>query len=353
VWTFHDNAGRKAMMRCADGVRTILRCAVAAAVSSLPAQTQAHHSTALVYHRDGPIIEAEGVITRVAWVNPHVKFTMRGTGADGVERDWEIETNSVSTVSRFGLTAELVAVGNEVKVAGNGGRVADNVLWLTNMMLPNGREVLFGSAVRSRWSGETIGSDIRGAVTPDTQGLGIFRIWTNATNPVAFWGGDLPLTASAAAARAAFNAQTDEPTANCVPKGMPFIMEQPYPMQLVRNGDDILMRMEEYDAVRRIRMTGTADDERPTLHGTSRGRWDGAALVVTTTNIDYGWFNGTGIPLGPEAKTEERFELNADGSRLEYTMLVTDAATFTAPVTLRKAWEWRPGEELRPYECRQ
>jgi hypothetical protein len=332
-------------------LRAVLRCAAVAALGSLPAH--AHHSTALVYHRDGPIIEAEGVITRVAWFNPHVKFTMRGSGADGVEREWEIESNSVSTVSRFGLTAELVAVGNTVKVAGNGGRVADNVLWLTNMMLPNGREILFGSAVRPRWSQETIGSDIRGAVTADTQGRGLFRIWTNATNPVAFWGTDLPLTAGASAARAAFDPQTDEPTANCAPKGMPFIMEQPYPMELVRDGDDILMRMEEYDAVRRFRMAdAAADDESPSLHGTSRGRWDGATLVVTTTNIDYGWFNGTGIPLGADATTEERFTLNTDGSRLDYTLVVTDPATFTAPVTLRKAWEWRPGEVLRPYECR-
>jgi hypothetical protein len=327
-------------------------CAVSCCVVTLGLPAYAHHSTALVYHRDGPIIEAEGVITRVAWVNPHVRFTMRGAGADGVERDWEIETNSVSTISRFGLTAELVAVGNRVKVAGNGGRTADNVLWLTNMMLPNGREILFTSAVTPRWSQETIGSDIRGAVTADTQRRGLFRIWTNATNPVEFWGTSLPLTGSAAAARAAFDPQTDEPTANCVPKGMPFIMEQPYPMELVRDGDDILMRMEEYDAVRRFHMGDTPADERPSLHGTSRGRFDGATLVVTTTNIAYDWFNGTGIPLGPEATTEERFTLNADGSRLEYTMVVTDPATFTAPVTLRKAWEWRPGEVLRPYECR-
>lgn len=339
------------MMRRSTGPLRAALCSIFSAALFSPAQ--AHHSTALVYHRDGPIIEAEGVITRVAWVNPHVKFTMRGAGADGVERDWEIEANSVSTVSRFGLTAELVAVGNRVKVAGNGGRVAEHVMWLTNMMLPNGREILFGSSVRPRWSEATIGSDIRSAVTADTQGLGLFRIWTNATTPVAFWGTDLPLTPSAATARAAFDPQTDEPTANCAPKGMPFIMEQPYPMELVRDGDDILMRMEEYDAVRRFHMTArSTGGAEPSLHGTSHGRWDGPTLVVTTTNIGYGWFNGTGIPLGPAATTEERFTQSSDGSRLEYTMVVTDPATFTAPVTLRKAWEWRPGEELRPYQCR-
>jgi hypothetical protein len=295
------------------------------------------------------------VITEVAWVNPHVRFKMRGTGPDGVERIWDIESNSVSTVSRFGLTADLVASGTRVKVAGNGGRQANDILWLTNMLLPSGQEVLFGAAVQPRWSQQTIGRDVRNAVAVDSQSLGLFRVWTNVTAPPAFWGNDLPLTPSALAARAAFDPMTDEPTANCAPKGMPFIMEQPYPMELVREGDEILLRMEEYDAVRRIAMqpgvARRADPESPL--GVSFGRWEGAALVVFTVDIGYPWFNGTGIPLGPDATTEERFELTADGSRLQYTMKVTDPATFTSPVTLRKEWEWRPGEQVRPYECRR
>ena len=323
------------------------------AAGAFVSAASAHHSTALVYDREGALIEAEGVITEVAWVNPHVRFKMRGAGADGVERLWEIESNSVSIISRFGLTAELVAVGTPVKVAGNGGRQADNVLWLTNMLLPSGQEILFGAAVRPRWSDQTIGRDTRSAVAADSQNLGIFRVWTNVTSPPAFWGNDLPLTEAAKATRAAFNPLTDDPTQNCAPKGMPYIIEQPYPMELVRDGDDILMRMEEYDAVRRIKMSNTApSNSAPTPLGDSRGRWNGETLVVTTTNIGYRWFNGTGIPLGAGATTEERFSLNGDGSRLEYTMLITDPATFTAPVTLRKAWEWRPGEQIRPYECR-
>ncbi len=324
-----------------------------AAASGAPV-AHAHHSTALVYDRGGALIEAEGVITEVAWVNPHVRFEMRGAGADGVERLWEIESNSVSIVSRFGLTAELVAAGTRVKVAGNGGRQADNVLWLTNMLLPSGDEILFGAGVRPRWSQQTIGSDIRSAVAADTQGLGLFRVWTNVTSPPAFWGAAPPLTASAAAVRAAFNPLTDDPTQNCAPKGMPYVMEQPYPIELVKDGDDILLRMEEYDTVRRIEMSSAAPrNTSATLLGDSSGRWDGETLAVTTTNLGYRWFNGTGIPLGPGATLEERFTLNDDGSRLDYTMVVTDPATFTAPVTLRKAWEWRPGEQVRPYECRR
>jgi len=314
----------------------------------------AHHSTSAVYNRDGALIEAEGVITNVAWVNPHVRFEMRGTGADGVERLWKIESNSVSIVSRFGLSAEVVAVGTRVKVAGAGGRQANDVMFLSNMLLPSGQEILFGAGIQPRWSQQTIGSDVRGAVTADTQKLGIFRVWTNTTSPPAFWGNNLPLTPSAKATQAAFDPIADEPTKNCAPKGMPYVMEQPYPIELVKDGDDILLRLEEYDTVRRIKMTtGAPSNAAASPLGDSRGRWDGEALVVTTTNIGYRWFNGNGIPLGPGAALEERFALNDDGSRLNYTMTIADSATFTAPVTLRKSWEWRPGERVNPYQCRQ
>jgi hypothetical protein len=334
---------------------SFVRASAVAAGLLAAAGASAHHSTGAVYDRGGALIEAEGVITEVAWVNPHVRFKMRGAGADGVERLWEIETNSVSIVSRFGLTAELVSVGNRVRIAGNGGRQADNVMWLTNMLLPNGSEILFGGGVRPRWSQQTIGRDIRSAVASDSSGLGLFRVWTNVTSPAAFWGSDLPLTQAAVAVRAAFDPLRDDPTANCAPKGMPYIMEQPYPIELVRDGNDILLKMEEYDAVRRFAMTRAAPNvtgARPLL-GVSHGHWEGPVLVVSTTAIGYRWLNGSGIPLGPDATLEERFALNPDGSRLEYTMVVTDPSTFSSPVTLRKAWEWRPGEELRPYECRQ
>ena len=111
----------------------------------------AHHSSALVYDR-GRIIEAEGIITEVKWANPHVRFTMRGAEPGGVERAWGIESNAVSVVSRFGLTADLVAAGTRVKLAGNPGRTVDAILWVTNMLLPSGQEILFGANIEPRWS---------------------------------------------------------------------------------------------------------------------------------------------------------------------------------------------------------
>jgi hypothetical protein len=310
----------------------------------------AHHSSVAVYDRD-TIVEAEGDITEVSWTNPHIRFKVRS----GSGKVWDIESASVSTVSRFGLTPELVKAGEHVKLAGNGGRARDDIMWVTNMLLPDGEEILFGAAIPAHWSSRTVGTDTRSAVAVDSQKLGIFRVWTNVTSPPAFWNRTYPLTEAAVAKRAAFKPVVDDPTRNCTPKGMTYVMEQPYPIEFVKDGEDILLKMEEYDTVRRIGMAGPPNPARrgPARLGTSVGHWDGAALVVDTTDIDYPHFDGRGIPLGPRAHVEERFAPNADGSRLDYTMKVTDAATFTEPLTLAKQWEWRPGEQVRPYDCRK
>src|SRR5262245_5946534 len=222
------------------GIAAMKAAAVAAwvlALSSAPCAL-AHHSSAAVYDRD-KIVEAEGVITEVSWTNPHVRFKMRGAELGGRERVWEIESNSVSIVSRFGLREDLVKVGARVKLAGNGGRVRNDVMFVTNMLLPGGEEILFGPAVTARWSDRTVGRDIRGVVSADTQKLGIFRVWTNASNPASLWNGPFPLTPAAAAKRAAFRPGLDDPTLNCTAKGMTYLMEQPYPVEFAKDGDDI------------------------------------------------------------------------------------------------------------------
>jgi hypothetical protein len=317
----------------------------------------AHHSSAAVYDRES-VVETEGDITEIQWVNPHVRFKVRGPGADGRERMWDIESNSVSIVSRFGLTADLVKVGTRVKIAGNGGRARNDIMWINNMLLPSGEEILFGSGIPARWSQRTIGTDTRAAVATDTSGkLGLFRVWTNTTSPPAFWGDPkaLPLTPSAAAARASFDPIKSDPTHNCAPKGMPYVMEQPYPIEFVQRGDVIELRLEEYDTVRRIALSpaAAAQARNEPRVGTSTGKFDGKSLVVETRGADYKFFNASGIPVGSGARYEERFTLNADGSRLEYALTMNDPATFTAPITLHKAWEWRPGEQVRPYDCRR
>jgi len=87
------------------------------------------------------------------------------------------------------------------------------------------------------------------------------------------------------------------------------------------------------------------------LLGLSKGHWDNETLVVKTTDIDWPWFDRTGVPLSQSAVIEERFTPGANEAELSYDIKVTDPGTFTEPVEAHWSWLWHPELEIQPYEC--
>ena len=223
--------------------------------------------------------------------------------------------------------------------------------------------MVVGNRGKPRWSNQALGG---GGPSGDGDGsapeLGIFRVWSSPrdqgllfpedTNPN-FDFGLYPLTVSARQAVEAFDPVADSPILNCVSKGMPTIMEQPYPMRFLHQGEDIVLHMEEFDTFRTIHMVpgATENTELATKLGYSAGRWEEGSLLVTTRRSSWGYFDVVGIPLSEDPEIFERFTLSEDGSRLDYTLTVTDAETFTEPVTLRKFWVWYPEMTVEPFEC--
>ncbi|HAY45536.1 MAG TPA: hypothetical protein DCY55_04555, partial [Gammaproteobacteria bacterium] len=63
--------------------------------------------------------ELQGEVVSLNWRNPHVELTLRVRDSNGVEADWEIEAQDVNTMSRRGLTAELIDIGDNIRVAGH------------------------------------------------------------------------------------------------------------------------------------------------------------------------------------------------------------------------------------------
>ena len=313
-----------------------------------------HHSGS-EYDRSR-VIEIEGKLLEVAWQNPHVHFMVRSTDASGKAVTWDIEANSLSILRRTDATPENLKVGDTIKIAGSPSARSTNRMWASNVMAANGREIVLGPGIKPRWKTSASGSTTTWFDGGDSanKGAGIFRVWSSKLGDgPGLWRRDYPLTESARKARAAFDPIKDTVAPGCDPKGMPTIMEEPYPIEFVNKGNAILLKLEEYDTVRTINMAPSAavDTLPPALLGRSKGRWEGETLVVTTSRIAWRYIDPTGVPQSSSSRIEERFTPTSDGTRLNYTMTITDPQTFTQPVELKRSWVWRPGETVKPYNC--
>lgn len=309
-----------------------------------------HHSIAGTFDPDR-MVEIEGEITSVLWRNPHTRLTVR-TMEQGQEAEWTIESGAVSRLARWGVENGTFKVGDTIRLAGFPSKRRANEMYGQNILLADGREILMDHRASPRWNEETIGGE-RLSAGASNSSLGIFRVWTSDGQSYDVDTDSFPLTAPARAARDAWNVVEDNPLYGCLPKGMPTIMQQPFPIELVDRGDEIHMRIEEYDLVRIIHMgAAPSPSDPPSILGDSIGRWEGDTLVVTTTNIDWPYsFGQVGIPQSEAVEFIERFTVADDGSGLEYQITAIDPATYTEPLTLSKPYLWVPGLEILPYEC--
>lgn len=348
---------------------------VFASLCAAPAWTSAHHGLSTQFDRAGTA-EIAGEIAEVMWRNPHVLLTVNVTDDDGRVTSSEVESMSISMMRKRDIHSGLLKADDNVRIAGLPSVRDRNEIYLTTLLLPDGQEVIFGGGTEPRWSNRVVGnSGAQFATEGDASApeRGIFRVWSSTTaTPGLSSSVDLneyliartapvsapenpPPRAAGAAPAAAPDAQSDLPSArDCVPKSMPAAMYQPYPIEFVRQGDDVELHLEEYDAVRKIDMNADAEpaDAVRSLLGVSTGRWEGGTLVVTTKTIRNPAL-GLSLRLSDAAELVEHFTASADGSRLDYRLTVTDPSIFFAPVPLAKHWLNVPGINVEPYRCEQ
>lgn len=339
-----------------------LSVCLAATVPAWPAF--AHHSAFNQFDK-GSIIDVEGTITRVEWRNPHASIYVATRNAAGEPVEWRLEAGGSTQLVRVGIQRELLVVGEPLRAAGWPPITDKKEMFITNLLLSNGKEYLTHRNAKPRWRQHAVGDQSYQLQTTGDGSrpeLGMFRVWSHTD--VSPWlipedfdrSYDLstyPLTAAARAALQAFDRIRDNPTRNCRAKGMPTIMEQPYPMAIVRDGDNIRLHLEEYDTERVIHMNEREiPTDAPYSHlGYSIGRWEGKVLHVTTAKIDWGWLDQAGISLSHDTVLSEQFVAADDGSRLDYQLTITDPVNFTEPVQLQKYWIYIPGRDVLPYEC--
>ena len=310
--------------------------------------TAAHHSVA-PYDR-ASIQELEGVISRINWRNPHIGLTLSVTDDSGETTEWQLEGDSANAAARKGFTRDSVNIGDRVKVAGWPSTLGRREIFVTNILAPNGVEtVLTDLNFPFRWTG---GSGAPLAVAADAElGRSIFRVWA----PGALYVPRTPIvyTAVAQAARFKWNPLTDMLALKCIPPGMPNANLNPYPIEFIDEGNRIRLEIEEWEATRSIDMVAAEipADAPARLLGYSIGRWEDDALVIETGRIDFAYLDDEGTPMSDEAHVVERYTVSDDGSRLDYTVSVTDAPNLVVPAIWDAHWTWVPGTVILPYEC--
>ena len=336
-----------------------LSLAALVGVALTPFLAAAHHSYS--EYDDTKSVEVEGKLVEVGWRNPHARILIEAVDATGARVTWDIESAGLNNFRRMNVPLEIFAVGDTVKVAGWPSKRSSTRMYGTNLLADDGQELVMWRYSKPLWSTRALGygSDFSlfEAGTPSASGT-VFRTWVSDlddpdANPASLFAGvSWPLTEPARQAMARFNPITDTTTEGCTPKGMPPIMRQPFPIELVDRGDTIELKMEEYDTLRVIHMRAAAAANVPrTLLGYSVGEWDGSTLVVETTRLSEPYLNNTGVPMGSSAKLVERFSPSADGSRLNYTLVITDPESLTAPIEGKRSWVWRPDEKVMPFNC--
>ena len=96
----------------------------------------------------------------------------------------------------------------------------------------------------------------------------------------------------------------------------------------------------------------STDGQLNSLLGYSLGYWeDEFTLVVNTSHVNWGNFDGQGVPASTQLESIERFELSRQGDRLDYSITISDPVYLIEPMTFGKHWVWYPDAEVGVYDC--
>jgi hypothetical protein len=109
----------------------------------------AHHGRGATYDGDKET-KVTGVVTELAWRNPHVAIYMDVKDASGKVTNWAFESSNTSTMSREGWSRNILKPGMEITVTFNPSRAGAPIGVVRSVTLADGKQI------RSRGNANTI-----------------------------------------------------------------------------------------------------------------------------------------------------------------------------------------------------
>jgi hypothetical protein len=100
------------------------------------APLRAHHSMAMYEQKN---ITITGIVKRIDLGNPHSKFYITVTDAQGKQVEWMLEAQPHATLAANGWSATTMKVGDKVTAAGSPARNGKPFMLVRAFQLPDGR----------------------------------------------------------------------------------------------------------------------------------------------------------------------------------------------------------------------
>lgn len=302
----------------------------------------AHHGVAPHYDANKPVT-IDGVIAKFDFINPHSFVYIETIDDTGNKQLWQCETASRAVLARNGLREDMFKIGERVRLEGIAGRrnptgCAFRVAYFSD-----------GSVLRSN---TLFGPTLASAAEIPSESNSVYGIWTMKEFAVSMYEG--VLTAAGERARAAFDPVADDPAIYCDPASpVRFWVNVNEPFEIRREGDGVIVEHRFMDTQRVVHLNSetSAAAGSPTTMGYSVGRFEGAALVITTDNFSAGTLEPRRAVMHTQnLKFSERLEVNEDTGDLEITWVIDDPEYFKTPLT-QKEYFVRSQRAPEPYNC--
>jgi len=112
----------------------------------------AHHAVQAQFDQDN-LATLSGVMTRVMWINPHVRWFLDVTGDDGSVTSWNISGAGPGAFRRLGISGrEVFKTGEQYTATVALARDGSNFGYVVNVVLPDGRQIDMWQQYRSEGS---------------------------------------------------------------------------------------------------------------------------------------------------------------------------------------------------------
>jgi Family of unknown function (DUF6152) len=318
----------------------------------------AHHSFAPHFDRSRTV-NISGTVTKYEARNPHSYLHIDAVDENGRTREYLCESHGVTQLTRIGITPQVLKAGTKVRVTGPQSRHSPYMCFFEIVELADGR------IMNVNGPGGAGLTPVQAKLPPRKDVFGTWLLAPARRSPGSNANPQpkMQLSPAGEKAVAAYDPFKDDPVFKCDPVAIARVWQAPStPLEIVRNGTDVVVHAEWMDVRRVIHMnmkTHPKDGPRSSL-GHSIGRWENDTLVIETGNYSAGVLEQYVEEKGQPTKgllhssaltTVERLHVDAERQRLIVEVDITDPEFFKQPPA-RMTMEYSPSDlKIQPFKC--